>query len=202
MQYIDTFKCCSEKLLKYLISFPISFVKRKVLSKLNWKDCSGVKLVQLYPNNTATIITKWHWHDCSQVRLLQLFPSETGTIVPKWYWHDCSQVTLAQLFLWDTGTTVLKWHWHDCSQVTLAQLFTNETGTIVLKWNWHNCSQVRLAQLFPSGFWFSNLYFILQFVLWHDSSLVSFTWEDCAMYQDCSTLSRKELSRWNKPHFS
>ena len=46
------------------------------------------------------------------------------------------------------------------SVMTLARLFPSEIGAIV-----------------SSGFWLFNLYFILQFVLCHDSSLVSFTWE-------------------------
>ena len=137
----------------------------------------------MFPSDTGTIVLKWDWNDCSQVTLAQLLTSDIGTIVPKWHWHDCSQVTLARFFPSDTGTIIPKWnylilpkwHWHNCPQVILAPLFPSDSGTIVPKWDWHDCSQVTL--LFPSGFWLSNLYFVLQFVLWHNSSLVGFTWE-------------------------
>ena len=107
-----------------------------------------------------------------------LYPSDIVIVIPKWDWCDCSKVRVVKLSLSDIGTIVLKWHWYSCSQVRLAQLFSSETGTIVLKWHWHNCFRVRLARLFPSGSGLYNLYFVLQFVLWHDSSLVSFTCEE------------------------
>ena len=87
-------------------------------------------------------------------------------------------MTLVRLFSSDTGTVVPKWDWHNYSQVRLAQLFSNDTGTIASEWDWHVCSQVTLARLFPGGSGLYNLYFVLQFVLWHDSSLVSFTCEE------------------------
>ena len=135
----------------------------------NWQDCSQEKLARLFPSDTGTIVSKWYWHN-----------------FPKWHRHNCSQVRLAQfsqvtraqLFTSKTGTIVPKWDWPSCSQVTLARLFASETGTIVLKWDQQGCSEVTLAPLFPSGFWISTLYFVLQFFLWHDSSPVSFTWEE------------------------
>ena len=30
-----------------------------------------------------------------QMKMANLFPSGTGTLVPEWQWQDCSQVTLA-----------------------------------------------------------------------------------------------------------
>ena len=124
--------------------------------------------IYIYINIYINIVTSWRQSNAqlrlaqySQVRLARLFPSDTGTIVSKWYWHNFSQVTLAQLFPSDTDTIVCKWDWHNCSHVRPARLFRSE-----------------LAPLFPSEFWLSVLYFVLQFFLWHDSSLVSFTWEE------------------------
>ena len=81
------------------------------------------------------IVPKWDWHNCPQVRLAQLFPWETGTIVFKWDWRNCSQVRLTQLFPSETDTIVFKWDWHNCFQVRLTQLFPSETGKIVPKWD-------------------------------------------------------------------
>ena len=106
--------------------------------------------------DNSTNVFNWTQHDCFHVWLARLFPNDTGMIVPKWQWHDFFQVRLTRLFPGDTGKIVFKWDWHNCSQVTLARLFRNET-----------------TRLFPSGFWLPNLYFVLQFVLWHNSSLVS-----------------------------
>ena len=144
----------------------------------HWHSCSQVTLVRLCPSDSSAIIPKLNCYYCSQVTLARLIQSETGAIVTKWKWHDCSQVTLERLFQVDTGTIVYKWDWHNCSQVTLARLFPSDTGMIVPKWHWHDRSQVTLAPLLPSGFWLSNLYFVLQFVFWHDSSLLSFTREE------------------------
>ena len=62
------------------------------------------------------------------------------------------------MFSSDTGMIVTKCHFHDCSQVRLAQLLTSETDTI-----------------FPK--WILNFQIVFCFVLWNDSSLVRFTWE-------------------------
>ena len=128
-----------------------------------------VTLVRVYPNDIGAIIRKWDWYDCFKVRQIQLLPSDTDTIIPKWVWYECSQMTLVRLFPSDTGMIF--------SQVRLAPLFPNETRTIFPKWHCHNCSQVTLVQLLLSGFLLSNLYFVWHFVLWHNSSLVSFIWE-------------------------
>ena len=66
--------------------------------KLNWHDCSQVKLARLLPSETDTFIAKRRCLNFYKVILAQLLPSEIGTIVPKWDWQDCSQVRLARVF--------------------------------------------------------------------------------------------------------
>ena len=186
-----------------------------IVPKWDWHDYPRMTLVRLFPSETGAIVPKWHCHKCSQVNVARLFPSDTGTIVPnrhlnkcsqvtiawlypssigtiipKWDWHDCSQVRLAWFFPSDTGKIISKWHWHHCSQVRQAWLLPRETSTIVPKWHWHNCSQLRVTRLLSSRFWHSNLYFVLQFVLWHDSSLMSFTWEQLCHVPDYDPIFR------------
>ena len=151
--------------LYILYYFLIPLLNKKILNqfkfapKLNYHDCSQMRMTRLFTSQSDTIRPKWHWHGCSQKRLTKSLPSDTGTIALKWCCQEWFQGRLVQLFLSEISMIVPKWLQYNCFQVSLTRRLPSETGTTVLKWHQYNCFNVTMAQLFPSEFWFSNLDF-------------------------------------------
>ena len=73
--------------------------------------------------NQFKFAPKLNYHDCSQMRMTRLFTSQSGTIRPKWHWHGCSQKRLTKSLPSDTGTIALKW---DKGTIPLGTQLNNE----------------------------------------------------------------------------
>ena len=81
-----------------------------------------MRLAQLVPSETGTIVLKWHWHDYSH----------------GWNWHGYPDVRIVQLFLSDADKIVTKSDQHDCFEVGFdflsCILFSNMFFVTILQW--------------------------------------------------------------------